>query len=116
MYFFDVCSIEDPNTWDIVINYHDLRIDRFLNDMYEISCIESFKFFSKENNYDCKEDIEILKKYKDKIVRNLKDKIFESSKLKYKSITYNDLFELFKENFNENVNKIFFLIFLFLIF
>ena len=53
MYFYEVCSLQDAGNCDIVLKYEDIRIDRFLNDMYEISCIESFKFFSSLNNYVC---------------------------------------------------------------
>lgn len=107
MYIWDICSMQDVHTWDIIMNYDDIRIERFLMDMYEISCIESFKFFSNENNYDCREDLEILKENKKKIVYKMKEKLFETSKAKYKSITYMELFNLFKDNFCENV-KFFF--------
>ncbi len=103
MYIFNILSYKDNDNGDIIISFYDMKIDKFLDDMYEISCIESFKFYSKENNYDYTNDIIILRKYKNTIVKLMKDKLFESSYAKYKSITYIDLFNMFKVNFQENV-------------
>ena len=103
MYIFNELSYQDKDSNEIIMNFNDMKIDKFLNDMYEISCIESFKFYSKENNYDCNNDLILLRKYKHSIVKIIKDKLFESSKEEYKTISYINLFDLFKENFKENV-------------
>jgi hypothetical protein len=108
MFFFDICANQNKNNLEYEIYFDYNKLEEFLNDLYEISCIESYKFFSLGKQYDCTDDILLLRKNKNYIVNSLKKNLFLISKEKNKTLSYNDLYELFVINSNKNVKKFYF--------
>ena len=108
MFLFNLFSIQNKDNLKYQINFDDFKFNDFLNDLYEISCIESYKFFSLKKEYYYTDDIILLRKNKINIVKKLKKKIFFMSNGENKILSYNDLYELFAINSNENVKKLYF--------
>lgn len=86
-------------------------LDELLSDMFDISCIESYHFYHHKNDPVCEGEIDLIKETKNDVINKIKDNLFENCYGDTKSITYQELFNLFKENYNEGVK--FFFIFLF---
>jgi hypothetical protein len=76
--------------------------------MFDISCIESFNFYhnktDKNKNCDSLKELKgLIIKKKEETLKKIKETIFEKCKEEYKTITYEDLYILFKDFYNEGV-------------
>ena len=78
-----------------------------LSDMFEISCIETYKAYHRENRVDCEGEIEIISETKYEVINKIRDIIFEVCEGEFKAITYEDLYKLFKDYYNEGVINIY---------
>lgn len=88
------------------IDYNDPLLVELLTDMFEISCIESYNFYHKKKDHIHEGELELISDLKLDVVNKIKDTMFQYCDEDTKSITYKELFEVFREYYSEGVKLI----------
>jgi len=103
LFLFQFISTEDTSNLSF-IEFSDIKLDETLGYMFDISCIEIIKFFSKEKELLYENHINVISKIKDKVILLIKEIIFKYALKDEKRITYQEFYEIFEENYKETVN------------
>lgn len=102
LFLYEILSIEDTSNVSF-IDISDPKLDETLGCMFDISCIEIIKFFSKEKEMHYENHINVIRGIKEKVVLKVKELIFKYAYEDEKRITYQEFYQIFLENYNDAV-------------
>jgi len=102
LFLYEILNIENTSNLSY-IDQSDPNLDETLRCMFDISCLEIIKFFSKEKELPYENHVNVISKIREKVVLHVKELIFKYAFEDEKRITYQEFYQIFLENYKETV-------------